>query len=84
MGISISIFSYNIKLKQNMFADFIKLYKNKNFLAQIFIILSIHKTSLQGHVRSHTKCGPDLFSRFDRQTDRQKDNHSIYRIGFMH
>ena len=47
---------------------------------QIFEILIIHNSSL-GHVRSHTKFGPDRFTLFDVywiQTDRQTDKQSIY------
>ena len=55
------------------FVDFQNFTKIEECWRQLFVILSIHKPSL-GHVRFHTKSGPNRFSRFDVywiQTDRQ-------------
>ena len=59
--------------------------KSKNFGDNIFVILSIHKPSL-GHLRSHKKCGPNRYSRFDvyrLQTNRQTDKQSIHFKNFL-
>ena len=68
---------YSIKQKQKKFADLIIFFahfqnftkKNKLLDTNLFINLP------WGHVKSHTKFGPDRFSRFDfigyKQTNRQ-------------
>ena len=57
----------------------IHISKKQILLEAIFENSIIHKPAM-GHVRSHTKFGPDRFSSFDKQTkNTQTDKQSIYR-----
>ena len=82
------LFVYIVKRKRKSLRIFLKIVDFENLLEiefcwrQIFVILIIHKPSL-GHVMSHTKFGPDRFSRFNvywiKQTDKQTEKQSKYR-----
>ena len=59
--------------------DFEKFNENRILVEGIFLNCDNLNLSL-GHMRSHTKCGPDRFCRFDVywiKTDRQADTHTI-------
>ena len=59
-------------------------FQKSNFVRGKFLKIQSSINLSWGHTRSHTKCGPDRFSRFDVywiQTDRQSDRQAkfIYR-----